>query len=289
MSSGTPVREFDPIPSLKSGLRYHFIAGLPRSGSTMLAALLNQNPRFYASGTSPAQPMFSMLYANMSGDNELSALLDDGQRAHLLRGLIENTHAPHRGDAKVVFDTNRKWLLRVDQLSALFPLCRFIVCVRDPVRVVNSLEKARRSVTFRQSRMFNPNLTLEQRVERMLSKDGILGTPMAVVRDALQGPHAERMIVLDYDRLIAAPQETLSLLYKCIREPVYQHDFDNFDFSMPKFDAYLNAPGLHSIKGPLRSQQDDTLILPPHVVEKLADRAVWRTMGRTSATMLLSA
>jgi sulfotransferase len=26
--------------------RFHFISGLPRSGSTLLAALLRQNPRF---------------------------------------------------------------------------------------------------------------------------------------------------------------------------------------------------------------------------------------------------
>ncbi|MBD1887522.1 sulfotransferase [Microcoleus vaginatus] len=31
----------------------HFISGLPRSGSTLLAAILRQNPRFHASMTSP--------------------------------------------------------------------------------------------------------------------------------------------------------------------------------------------------------------------------------------------
>lgn len=32
---------------------YHFISGLPRSGSTLLAAILRQNPRFLAATTSP--------------------------------------------------------------------------------------------------------------------------------------------------------------------------------------------------------------------------------------------
>ncbi|MEG3936419.1 MULTISPECIES: sulfotransferase [unclassified Microcoleus] len=31
----------------------HFISGLPRSGSTLLAALLRQNPRFHGAMTSP--------------------------------------------------------------------------------------------------------------------------------------------------------------------------------------------------------------------------------------------
>ncbi len=33
---------------------FHFISGLPRAGTTLLAALLRQNPRFHAGMTSPA-------------------------------------------------------------------------------------------------------------------------------------------------------------------------------------------------------------------------------------------
>ena len=37
----------------KSARKFHFISGMPRSGSTLLAAILNQNPRFRAGMTSP--------------------------------------------------------------------------------------------------------------------------------------------------------------------------------------------------------------------------------------------
>jgi len=40
-------------PSAKPPERLHFISGLPRSGSTLLSAILRQNPRFYAGMTSP--------------------------------------------------------------------------------------------------------------------------------------------------------------------------------------------------------------------------------------------
>ncbi|MEM5734156.1 sulfotransferase, partial [Shewanella algae] len=33
--------------------RFHFISGLPRSGSTLLSAILRQNPRFSAGMSSP--------------------------------------------------------------------------------------------------------------------------------------------------------------------------------------------------------------------------------------------
>ena len=35
--------------------KMHFISGLPRSGSTLLSAILRQNPRFYAAMSSPAR------------------------------------------------------------------------------------------------------------------------------------------------------------------------------------------------------------------------------------------
>ena len=39
----------------------HFISGLPRSGSTLLAGILRQNPRFHAAMTSPVGAMYMAL------------------------------------------------------------------------------------------------------------------------------------------------------------------------------------------------------------------------------------
>lgn len=279
------AQEPDAIAALRRQTRYHFIVGMPRAGSTLLAALLNQNPRFHASGTSAAQILFSMLYNQFSGIGELSALLDDDQRREVLRAVIDAVHHK-RGDHQVVFDTNRKWLQRAEQLVALYPLCRFIVCVRDPARVVSSLEKARRGLTFRQSKLFDPDQTLTQRVARLTSDEGIVGNALHLIRDALLGPLSERMIVVDYDRLLDRPAETMALIYKFLREDPFTHDFDNFAFELPRLDAFLNTPGLHSITGPLRAGSTEVL-LPAGMASDLTKRAIWTRPLQTSAVMLL--
>ncbi len=51
----------------------HFIAGLPRSGSTLLVALLRQNPRFAARISSPLCYLFGSTIAAMSGEAFLAA------------------------------------------------------------------------------------------------------------------------------------------------------------------------------------------------------------------------
>jgi hypothetical protein len=44
---------------------FHFISGLPRSGSTLLAAILRQNPAFHAAMTSPVGALYMALETAM--------------------------------------------------------------------------------------------------------------------------------------------------------------------------------------------------------------------------------
>ena len=60
----------------------HFISGLPRSGSTLLAALLRQNPRFEAGMSGPLAGLFGALLRDMSARNEFSVFIEIG-RAHV--------------------------------------------------------------------------------------------------------------------------------------------------------------------------------------------------------------
>ena len=46
--------------------KIHFISGLPRSGSTLLAALLRQNPRFQVGMSGPLAGLFGALLGQMS-------------------------------------------------------------------------------------------------------------------------------------------------------------------------------------------------------------------------------
>ncbi len=74
----------------ESGQNFHFISGLPRSGSTLLAALLRQNPRFHAGMTSPVGTLFNGMLAQFSAGSEFGATIDRSQRQRLLRGLFAN-------------------------------------------------------------------------------------------------------------------------------------------------------------------------------------------------------
>ncbi|MEG3929437.1 MULTISPECIES: sulfotransferase [unclassified Microcoleus] len=56
-------------------VKAHFISGLPRSGSTLLAALLRQNPRFHSAMTSPVGGLAERMLSAMSKDNQFSTFI----------------------------------------------------------------------------------------------------------------------------------------------------------------------------------------------------------------------
>src|ERR1700761_8527248 len=93
----------------------HLISGLPRSGSTLLCALLRQNPRFTASMTSPVATLCTALHHTMC-DGEFSVFFNNAKRARMLRGAFDNYYTDD-DTQRVVFDTNRAWTSRLPLLA----------------------------------------------------------------------------------------------------------------------------------------------------------------------------
>jgi hypothetical protein len=68
-------------------LRIHFISGLPRSGSTLLAAILRQNPRFRAAMSGPVADVFVGALNSMSLSQSAFMISDEWLK---LNGWLTN-------------------------------------------------------------------------------------------------------------------------------------------------------------------------------------------------------
>lgn len=157
---------------------FYFISGLPRSGSTLLSALLRQNPRFHAGVTSPVAGMLDSLIASVSVGNEASLMVTDAKRENLLRGICHNYYADV--DRPVVFDTNRSWTSHLPVLERLFPQTKVICCVRNVAWILDSLERQYRSNEFEHTRLFNnpgERATVYNRVEALTAAGRLVGFP----------------------------------------------------------------------------------------------------------------
>lgn len=268
--------------------RYHFISGLPRSGSTLMGAVLRQNPRFHAGMSSPVASLFEGIIAQCSAGSELSTMVNQPQRARILRGLFDSYYADCA--AEVIFDTNRAWTAQLPALMTLFPDAKVICCVRDVAWVMDSLERQFRSNAFENTKLFNnpaERSTVYTRVEAMANANRLVGFPWHALREACYSEHASRIILVEYDLVTNRPRDVFKLVYEFLGEQWFEHDFENVAYDAPEFDAQLGLDGLHRVHPKVEPRARQT-ILPPDLFERYANLAFWRDLQKSKAYRIVA-
>lgn len=227
----------------------HFISGLPRSGSTLLSAILSQNPRFHAGMSGPIGGAFTTMLGELSGRNEYSAFISDEQHRRMLKGLFGNYDGPEYG-AEVVFDTNRVWRTKMRPLKELFPHGNVIACVRHVSWIIDSIEQLVRKNAFQPSSIFNyaPGGTVYSRAEGLASGEGMVGCAYNGLKEAFYGDETSNLMLLRYEALTSDPSRAIAAVYDFIGEPAYKHDFDNISYHADEFDRHAGTPGLHAVR-----------------------------------------
>lgn len=264
--------------------RIHFIAGLPRSGSTPLAGLLRQNPRFHAAMTGPVGGLVTTLLNAMSAQVETAVFLDEAKRRAILKAVIEAYYADQEGK-EVVFDTNRMWCARLPLLQALFPESKVLACVRNVAWIMDSFERLVRKNAFEPSKLFataEERATVYSRTEALAHRDRVVGFAYSALKEAYYGEHSATMLLVDYDILTQKPEACLQLIYRFLGEPWFAHDVANVDYGEPEFDQRLGAPGLHKVAGPVRYTPRPT-VLPPDLFQRFDQLTFWNDPKGTSA------
>jgi sulfotransferase len=260
--------------------KIHFISGLPRSGSTLLAGILLQNPRFHAGMSSPVGSMYRALEESMSRKNEAAIFITDQQRKRVLRDLF-SSYYDEMADKEVIFDTNRLWCTKLPALSQLFPEARVVCCVRSIGWIVDSIERLARQNAFELSGMFgfDSGSTVYSRVNSIAKSSGLVGYALDALREAYFGEEAGRLMLLEYEDLCKSPHAAMERLYDFIGEPPFKHDFNNVEYEADNFDLQLGAKGLHRIRRKVEWVERQT-ILPPDLFQRFQNDMFWRGVQR---------
>lgn len=266
--------------------KIHFISGLPRSGSTLLSAILRQNPRFHAAMSGPVGGLFQSLLQGMGAKTEFAEFISDRQREKILKSVFEAFY--DEIDASVVFDTNRSWTSKLQAILQLYPGAKVLCTVRNPAWILDSIERMIRKKPLLESNLFggpHESRTIYHRIEVLAQPDRFLGLPYYSLKDAFYSDHASSLLLIDYELLTRAPEQVIPLIYDFIGEPLYQHDFENVQYDEPSFDAKLGLPGLHKIKPKVAFEPRQT-VLPPDLFNKYKDQEFWRDLNNTTASVI---
>jgi len=254
---------------------YHFISGLPRSGSTLLTAILNQNPKFYSNISNPLARFVKRIIIESHSGPGYYLQCPETKQQKLIQQLVDTYH--YDIAAEVCFNTNRGWTSLLPVLEKTYPTSRVICCVRDIPEILNSFEKLFKSNPFVISKLYT-----EETAETVYTRSTSLMIPGGMVRDAydslkeaITGPQKYMLMIIEYKHLTNKPEETMRALYNFIGEPYYQHDFNNLESNWEAYDHEVGIPGLHRIRRKLENKSTE-IVLPPDIWQQFSDLEVWR-------------
>lgn len=255
---------------------YHFISGLPRSGSTLLASILSQNSSVHASIISPLGAMVPALRRAMSPEQETHIRVSAHQRLRVMEAIFDAYYEEVLD--KIIFDTNRRWCADIALITKLFPNSRVLACVRNPALVIDSFERAFQKNPVNLSTIIrcDPHGTVYDRVPVMMANDGVVGYAYNALRQAFYGPHSGRLVLVEYTNLATAPKETMAWIHAQLEFGHFDYDFDHIK-QIPgaeAFDNSIGTPSLHMLKEKVE-YVPGPMSLPPDIVSRLPP-AFWR-------------
>ena len=269
--------------------KIHLISGLPRSGSTLLGALLRQNPRFHASMSSPVGSLVNRMLEAMSEDNEFSVFITPEQKRALTLAIF-STFYQSQAHKEVIFDTNRLWCSKLSLIQELFPTSKVICCVRNVAWIMDSIERLIRKNAFDVSRMFTnagERSTVYTRTEALSQGGRLVGFAYNALKEAFYSEYSASLLLVDYDLLTQAPDKTISLIYQFLEEELFEHDFANVEYEALEFDNRLNTKGLHHVRPKVEFQPRLT-ILPPDLFTQYDGLSFWKNPSNSLANVIVA-
>ena len=225
----------------------YFLSGLPRSGSTVLAALLNQHPHIRATATSGLiEIMGAACMAWETSPTTGDASKEEVYR--LLRGIISGKYEIE--SKPVIIDKNRGWanpIIMDTMQQVIGQPPKIIATVRHPADCAASFV-----------RLVNPNnLTIF-----LNNSSGViqhLKSSYATLEEGFK-KRPECFLFVDYDQLLQSPQEQMNRVLEFLGLTPYVFDFNEIDTEVvgEPDDVAWGIPNLHTISSCLSRQHNKT-------------------------------
>lgn len=242
----------------------YFLAGLPRSGSTLLANILAQNPRVYVTPTSGIVDMLVQVRNSWDRNDAFQAAerkQSEKTKERVLRAMLQAYFA--HADQPVCIDKNRYWSEFLEMGAALVggrEKVKVIVTVRDLRDVLASFEQLYRKTSalgqiHQEAALALKFKTALGRVETFIDDGQPVGRAYNAIRDAVTRGWKDCMHFVAYEDLTRNPKQTLAGVYRFLGEDGCDHDFNQVEQVTFEDDFVYGFKDLHQIRSKVVPQE----------------------------------
>lgn len=248
--------------------KFFYLSGMPRSGSTLLAAILSQNPDIFVTPTSFAFDIIFGIQEKWNKTPEAKASGTEAQLLNIFSSILDTTwqHVPK----KYVIDKHRAWPRNLRGLYAMGrgEQPKIICTARSVAEVVASfLILARKHPgNNRIDRILDEEgkpWTDENRCEVIWSRLGSDGWTSFKI-----GWEENRrcLHIVEYDDLLQDPDRVIAGIHTFLGIPQnFTYDYGNVRLQVQENDEAFGIPELHNIRPKLGRTS-------PPAIETLGDK-----------------
>ena len=240
-----------------------FLAGLPRSGSTLLANILAQNPKFHVTPTSGIVSMLVNV-RNHWDKNDAFRAMDRRQSEQIKESVLRSMLQAYFSHVQepVCIDKNRYWAEFLEMAEVLLggrDNVKVLMTVRDLRDVLASFEIRYRKTSALGQLPQEAQLALKfktalGRLRVFVDDAQPVGRAYNAIRDAVTRGWKPNLHFIDYDDLTREPAATLKGIYGFLGEESWKHDFNNVEQVTFEDDFAYGMKDLHVIRSKVEPQ-----------------------------------
>jgi sulfotransferase len=266
---------------------FHFLAGLPRSGNTLLSAILNQNPAIY---TSPLSPVAGLMWESSKNVYETESVVRSQENKDRVDSFFNSFLENFYSDIKqpVVIDREKAWATPGNFeiiKNHITSQPKIIFTVRPILEVLASFISILPEHSYIDVEMQNAGwwskdyLTKDDnRCDYLMSDFGLINKTMLSANVILKPENADNFCVVTYDEIVSDPKATMTKIYKFLDLPEFNHNFNNVIKLEKDNDEVLGQPkNIHAIRSKINKvSKDPKDVLSDYVLNKYSNMEWWR-------------
>ena len=244
--------------------KYFYLAGLHRSGNTLLSALLNQHPEVYSSRLSPVLD-YAFAVRNNFLDNEADVKYEGSSVSqNVISGLLHSYHKDV--DKPIIFDRNKLWCTHqsVDLIKSfidpkpkiLFTTRNFLEIAESAIKVnCELLDEAMNSQGF----IWDHGLSLnDNRANYLFNVDGVVLQYQFFLHAYSLPENKDIFHVVKYNDLIADTQNVMDGIYDFFEIDKIKNNLDSIVLKEKENDEALGLPkDMHKVYPTIESNKSD--------------------------------
>jgi|TARA_R110000822_G_scaffold6319_1_gene26815 sulfotransferase len=245
-----------------------FLAGLPRSGNTILSSILNQNPDICCTPNSITLEIIKYLFLlkktdvfinypdHKSLDNVLSSVYDNYYKNWNYKYIIDRGPAGTEGNLKLIkkhLNTNIK----------------IIFLVRPILEVLASwIDWANKTPNSFLKKMGTPTEICHE----LMNNNGQIVKELLCMKNLLKPENKHHVQFVNYDEIVTRPKKTIDTIYRFLNIPKFKHNFKTFNQIKVNGLGYNDSifgEGMHTIKtrGLTKTKRNIKKILPKEIID----------------------